>query len=551
MIYGQLHFSVCHVGYTKSNMSKDASKGGEAWFVGGGIKRRRKWPWLLALVVVAALLALWFLVPAARNGAASILGLKAEIRIVASEEGYTTDVEGNPLVSLKRFNANVNGNQLFSDGDAVIVVSDARFGDNEVSVQKEGYNSVSGTTVVSADPFLGFLGKPKPQDFIAPLVPQAEKTVLNVQDWVSGQPLIRGEFITGDRTARPNQDGEVSLLLPADEQSFNVEARFDRDYLDKTYTLNTAENNHVARVVSDGFVYSVNKKNYDIRRSYVDGSDERVFIKATKQETPALQFAVSPTGNFAVMSSTREGGKLQKLYAVDLSNADLTEIDQGKDFVLYDWSKNNLVYSHSYQTDAGARQRLRSVEVGTRNQYELGSVKGTITQVHVVDNTVLYMARQSDDKNKLVSVGIKGASERSLGTGVKSLRQTSYQSFMYQTDKNTWNALNIATNQVTAATAPSAPGNLFFASPTPQNERLVVSLEDNKKTLSRVSGTNESTRLAGGAELGGQVRFINATTVLYRQGESLFAVSVFGGEPKKIAENNDTKYPSPPFFAFY
>jgi hypothetical protein len=553
-----LVLSICVI--LKSNMSGNASKGAEAWFVGGGMKRRRKWPWLVALTILVALGAVWWLVPATRNTVANALGMKAEFRIIASEPNVGTDVDGQPLVTLRNFIAHYERRDIYSNDDTVIVISSGAFGENEVTVRKDGYASTSATLQLDADVFLGFFGQLKPAEVVAALEPTGEHLTLQAEDWVSGQPLLRGEFITGDRIARPNHDGEVSLLVTeGGAEELSVRAVFERDYLDQTFTLDLSEENHSMKAVPSGYIYTVSEGNRDIIRSRVDGSDKSVFIKATRQETPGLQFAVSPAGNFAVMASTHEGDRdsrgerVQKLYVVNLEDGSLSEVDNGYNFTLYDWSGNHLVYSHQHKPSGTNEKklRLRSVEVGTRNQYELGSVSGELYRVFVVDNTVVYATSGQRDTLVLTSVGLQGASERRLGAGIDNLHQVSYQTFAYQTDQGTWNLLNVTTNQVTSSSDPTVSEQLFFATGTPQQERLAVRYEDGEKALYRISGTNDATKIAASPDLAGQIRFINATTLTYRQGDSLYAASIIGGEPKKVAETNPTRYGTTPFFAFY
>lgn len=535
-------------------------------------KRRSLKPnkWVLVGIAVAlvVLAATWF-IPVTRYAVLNTLGMRDSIKVVSSQASS----DGSTVQSqIKNFTAEVAGQKYLSGDATEITIPSLEYGKHVVAVSKEGYASATYETVVDFDPFFGLFTKKEKNPIAAELIAQGLPVTFTVKDWTSRQSLSKGSFTFGDITAQPDEKGKVTLIIPPTaEKTVAVKAEFSEDYLGKSFEVEVNKSDQEVLFVPSAKHYFVSKRSgvYSIYSSYLDSSDIKEIVAGTNQETSSLQFAVSPSGKYGVMSSTREGRRdrngdlMQKLYWVDLSSGKLEDLDVARYIYLHDWSGDTITYSYSYQDEEANdyRQRLRSLDAATLNRYDLSSTTGGFGRVHVSVGMVLFTKQEGYNKpgfekgNTLHTVGLKGEDSRELATNIGELRQLGFERFAYETVDKKWNEISINTGEIKSTEPPREQGAVYISTQSAKNERVFINFVDGKRILMLRHDGDQEKELVSQPGLVGPVRFISATTIVYRVATPTetadYAVSTLGGEPRKVTDVTSSSYATPVFFQYY
>lgn len=531
--------------------------------------KMNKWV-LIGLAAVLVLLAAAWFVPASRYGFLNMVGARGELKI-SSVQAAAEGSKSQPKI--KNFTVDIDG-QSYDSGDSnEVVIGGQKYGAHNVVVSKQGYGSSSHNVTLDYDPLFGLFGQLQTASIRSELVAKGLPLTFLAKDWTSLTPLTKGDFTYGDITARPDSEGKVNLIVPPNSpEKVEVKANLPEGYLDKTFEVELNKQDQEVAFVPSARHYFVSKRSgvYSIYSSYIDGSDLKELVKGTNQETSSLQFAVSPSGKYGVMASTRDGRRdsngdlTQRLYWVNLSSGKLEELDTARYFTLHDWSGDTIAYSYAYQDEETKeyRQRLRSVDATTQNRYELGSTTGFFGRVNVSQGMVVFTKQEGYQKpgfekeQTVHMVGIKGEDSRELATNIGEFRQLGFERFAYQTPDKKWNEVNVNTSQIKPIDSPNEQGTVYISTENVDKERVFINFVDGKRILMlQKSDDKSSNELVAQAGLTGPIRFMNATTIIYRvvtpNETADYAVSTLGGEPRKITDVTASSYATPVFFQYY
>lgn len=515
--------------------------------------------WLIVgiVFVVALLVTVWF-VPFSRYATLNLLHIHGDIAVSAIAEGDDTS-------RIKNFAVVVDDTHYPTNQKDTLDINNLTFGTHILTVSKSGYESYTHSVTVDFDPFFGLIKRidGTTNSLIAKLKSIGTPVSFIVKDAISDTPLSEGTFTIGDITADVNTKGVVKLMVPpTDSAKVSVKGSFGGRYIDKAIDLDLHATNQTFSFVPAGRHYFVSKQAgpYSVFSANLDGSDQKQFIAGTAQETASLLFAVSPSGKYGIMVSTRDGTRddggnvLQKLYRVDLGTGALELLDQGSFFTLYDWSGDTLVYSYAYKEPKATEfsRRLKSVETSTKSLYDLGTTTGAYNRVSVVNGSVISLQTEAANQPSAASnprlkmVSVKGGNQKDLASQVTDLRHTDNDMFLYQTADKKWLRLQVSTNQVSDAAPPTTADRIFLSLTSPSGNKLqpVLDMINGQTILNVRDSSGKDQKLATAVGLGGPIRWVNETTLVYRVISGLettdYAVSTLGGMPKKI----DTPQPS-------
>lgn len=530
--------------------------------------RKRLYTTIAIAAVTFAVIVIW-LIPVTRHSFLNMLGVRGSMTIAAKQAVASAEAT---TPSLKNFTYTIDGQQKSSGDVSSVTVNGQTLGKHTIEVAKPGYAAATQDVIIDFDPFFGLFGTKKTAHVTGYLVAKGLPVAFVVKDWTSKLAISEGEYSYGDVVAKPGKDGKVSLIVPPDAgDRIAVKAEFNGSYLGKSFEVSSKDVDQEAFFVPAGRHYFVSKRSgvYSIYSSYLDGSDLKEIVKGTTQETAAVQFAVSPSGKYGIMASTRDGRRdgngnlMQRLYWVNLSSGKLEELDSAQYFNLYDWSGDTIAYSY-YHFDQSAneyRQKLRSVDAVTRNQYELSTTTGFFNLVYISHGMAVFMKQEgfgktgSEKQQTVHTVGLKGQDGRELATNIGEMRQLGFEKFAYQTADKKWNELNANTSQIRSIEPPQEQGSAYIATENSQNERVYVNFVDGKRILMLQKPNGESKELATQPGLSGPIRFINATTIVFRVITPMetadYAISTRGGSPQKITDVTASSYASPVFFPYY
>lgn len=526
------------------------------------LKSKKFWAIILAIVLVA-LIAAWLVNPS-RWWLLTTIGQRTTLTIQAIAPAE----DRQQAAKLKNVDVTVNGQAYKTNQKGEVAITDQPYGKVTIKAKKQGYADAAYEGTINFDPFFYAFGS-RNADEAAKKVDLELKAVgvpvsFKAVDYLSGQPVVAGEYSVGDLIIKPDDKGVVAFKAPAqDEDSgiVTVNTNFVGKYLDKKFDLKLNQPN-VATVsfVPGGKHYFMSKRDgaLGIYSSNLDGSGVQQLIPGTGKESQYTPFAVSPNGKHGVMASTRDGAKdskgspLQRLYVVDLEKKKLTKVDEGQRFELVDWSGEKLVYAKDQPVtdEAVPNSQLKTLEVTTHKMQDIATGRGFGRKVVSFDQIVFFQTDLIDATNLTYKTTIKRTdlktnATKELANGVNGdIIQPDFDRVAFQTQADQkWHEYNFNTGQLKDAAQPSAQNTkIFLGSPSPDGStRLMIDRIDGKFTLiakKTADGAEKELYAEGG--LGGPVRWIQDNVIVFRvvndRETADYAISTQGGAPKKITD---------------
>ncbi len=526
-------------------------------------KRPKFWFMTVAVLLVALLLA-WFIRPS-RIFLVNLVGMRSTITITTS----TLPETGQMSALIKSVTVEIDG-QTFKTNDKGQVVSKQPYGTVAISAQKAGYEAAHTSVLLDFDPFFHLLGgkndDAKVRDVKLQLKAVGVRLKFTAIDWLSGLPITRGSFAVGDIMAKPDDQGVVSFRLPAaDQKSVSVSPALGGAYIDKPFTLDFGTFPTVSFVPQGSHMF-ISKRSGSLAAytSALDGGNSAVLMASSSNETAGMNITYNPGHTYAVITTTRDlahdsqGTLLQKLYVLNIATKKLKAVDTGKWFNFADWSGDTLVYTVGERQSGKTydTQRLQSLDVTSQTKRDLSSA-AEFGQVRVALGAVVYWYGYNSGEDgadtgpELRSVPIKGGTEKNLAYSLKQLTQTSPETFAYQTGSGDWHEYNVNNGQVKNSSPPASTSRAYLANPSADGQwRLLIDKVDGVTTLMvRSVATGKESKLYASANIAGPLHWAGNNVIFRMVSTSQtadYAVSMLGGEPKKIA---DISLPVNPFLA--
>lgn len=524
------------------------------------LKSPKFWLSLVGLLVLGLVVA-WFVQPS-RWWLANIFAPKNTITITT----ITPAVGEAKASKLRSVAITVNGNTYKTDDKGQVKIADLPYGQASIKAVKAGFQTIDYGVTLDVDPFFHAFGGKAADDAARAVELSMQATGMPIAfkavDYLSGKPITDGEFAVSDVVAKPDKNGLVSLKVPGtDADKVTVSAAFGGRYIDKKFeiALNSQNASDVA-FVPGGKHYFVSKRDgvLTVYGSNLDGSDVQPIVVGTGQETNEIAFAVSPDGKYGVLSSSRDGARdakkniLQRVYVVDLSTKQLTRVDEGNTVTYADWAGEKLVYTTTnYDASNGSYPTtLRSIDAGTKRVYNFESAD-YISVSTVGSDKVLYLKYSNSGDGQASSPVLRQApmnatTMKTLGEKVNydAYLQLDFNRIAFKTGQDqTWHEYSLNNDSLKTISQPGSGSTTvrYLASAnTDGSKRLIIDQVDGKYTLfMKDTGTGAETKLYGAAGLGGPIRWIG-NTIVFRvvtsEQTADYAVSVNGGEPKKITD---------------
>jgi hypothetical protein len=511
---------------------------------------RRKKFWFTGLFfAVVVLVFAWFIAPS-RYVIVNALGLRGSITIKT-----TVQTDGSqPAALLKNVIVMLNDSQWQTDAHGALTAK-VLYGDYSVTVKKNGYSTVTQQAEVDFDPFFHLLGR-RPETTSPSLTMQLKSVgipvTIHARDWLTNNPITFGAFTIDQQVAHPNSQGDVNVTLPpTDATTINVMVAFGGGYVDKQFSIKLDGSQQTLNFVPEGKDYFVSTRGGSpaIYSSDLDGGNAAQFIAPAAGETSAMSIAVSPSGKYGVLASTRngihdsQGNALQQLFVVDLSNKNMTSVDQGQWFNFVDWQGDTLVYTVS----AGpGTQRLASVNATAATHTNLATA-ATFGIVRVALNAVIYQRNATagdataSQNPELRTVAIKGGTEKSLGYNVQQVSQLDPQTVAFQISDGTWRNYNVNTLQIKTAAAPPSATRAYLATASPDGQtRVALDTIDGKPVIiARDVGSGQEKQLYTTSGITGPLRVLDGQ-VVFRVADGTqtadYVLPLSGGAPKKMTD---------------
>lgn len=272
---------------------------------------------------------------------------------------FTQDVQVKTIDETFKLNVTdvtieLNGAKQEFKGEGPFNFSKVKAGKHTLKVSRQYYEDYS----------ISFTIKPLSKrsqvlSFDASLKPTGRPVLVTVANTISGE-AIKDVTITLDKAvATTNEKGEATVVLPSSANEGTVEVKKDGfntvSVVVAPVSTGTASK---LTLTPSGRVYYFSKRTgkIDLYSSNLDGTDAKVELAATGNETDDASLYTSPNRRWLAFNSTRDGGRsagdntlLSKVFVFDTTNGKLIAADEGDaTFSIAGWAENNrLVYSVS------------------------------------------------------------------------------------------------------------------------------------------------------------------------------------------------------------
>jgi len=478
------------------------------------------------------------IVPATRWTILNFIGFRGNLQITI-EETQTKRPITNANVKLE------DGTFSLSDTYGRVQFAQTKLGKRTVLIQKSGYGDL--TKVVSNG-----VGTTKTT---ASLKVIGIKLDFDIKNWLSKQPIQGAQLTFGKSTAKSDQSGRASLVIPpTDKNSVDVEIVAD-GYLTKTVSTELDAQSREVAMVSSQKDYFISKRDgkFDIFSSNLDGTDQHKIIEATgKEDESLLQFTINKNNKQAVLVATRDG-KIQNgkviagIYSIDLEKATLKKVDEGSDIQLLDWADVSLVYTKtdpSLNYDDPALSRVMSYNTASTKLTEIAQTN-YFSVALLAQNKIFYMPsdpyRSIQDAALTSQDIISGAKKTYLaGKQIAYATRASYNSIELQDQAGANFELQIAGGATKAIDRrPSTSLNIAM-SPNGQLAAWSDRRDGQGALLVRNLKTNEEKVIAKSAGLTSPVRFVSDDLIVVRvattQETADYVVNISNGKLSKIVD---------------
>jgi len=270
------------------------------------------------------------------------------------------------------------GKQAQTDQNGVATLSGVPVGSHQATVTKKYY------TDATSEVFVKLSGSSQGEVKLNATGRQVKAKVANK---LSGKAIEGAVVSAADTTAKTDENGETTIVLPADKDTQDVTVTAD-GFNKLTGTIKVTESDTVLpennfMLTPTGKVYFLSKRTgkINVMKSDLDGANPEVVLAATGDEDDGDTILLaSQDWKYLALKSKRSGSeKPASLYLIDTSNGDkLTTMDEGDaTFTMIGWSGHTFTYQ--VQRD--------KVQFWQPNKYSLKSYNAENGKLTVLDNT--------------------------------------------------------------------------------------------------------------------------------------------------------------------
>lgn len=496
---------------------------------------------ILMAVFVVVVLAVG-IVPGSRYFVLNAAGVRSSASVHVLDESTFQPLK-NVEVTIHGVSARTNEN-----GDAK--VDRIKLGSTRLKIERRAFAPVERNITIGwgSNP----LGEEK-------LRPTGTQYAFSVSDYLSGKSVVKAEATSGDASAFSDENGKILLTIedPTDELDISIVSEGRRT---ERLKLNgdTKDETPVKMVPARKHAYiSRREGRYDVYATYADGKEETLVLKGTGNERDDMVLVPHPSEDLAALVSTRAGKRnddgylLSDLTIIDLRTKGTETAETSERIQLSGWFGERLVY---VRVVAGAsashpkRNRLMAYHYKDDTNNELAA-SNYFNDVMAVDGRVYYAPSgvyQSGASASLFSVKADGTDRRTiLDKEVWNLFRTSYDHIAISVP-GSWYDYRIGQQSTTKLDGePASLKSLVFTNSPNGEKSLWVDTRDGKGVLIAYdTKTGEDRPLRTQSGLKNPVRWLNDSTIVYRvktDAETAdYALSLDGGEPKKVADVTNT-----------
>lgn len=316
-----------------------------------------------AVVAFAVIVGVVFAVPASRYAVAGLVVKKdVTVELVDSETGKPVSAADVSLAG-QTYKTDANGKTTFKN---------VAVGPWQVTSKKSYYEDGKTDTLVP------ILRNPDAVKFS--VVATGRQVPVMVTNKITGKPLANVEIVAGDSAAKTTENGEASIVLPADKQTVSATFKVDghNDLTADITVTEQADDKNKFAMVPAGKVYFLSKRTgkIDVMSSNLDGSEQTVVLAATGKESEyETKLFASPDWKYLALKARRENDT--KLYLITTADNKLSMLDEGASFNPVGWSGSTFVYDVYRPTVKQWESKQRSIKSYNADSKKISTLDDT------------------------------------------------------------------------------------------------------------------------------------------------------------------------------
>lgn len=498
-------------------------------------------------ILIASCVALLFLValiPNSRYFVLNTVGVRSSASVRVLDQST-----GQPL---KNVSVQVAGVENKTDNDGVAKIERIKLGSTNLKIDKRAFASKEQKVTI------GWGSNPL-GDF--EVEPTGLQYSFKITDFLSGNPIEKAEAVSGEYSAFSDEEGLAVLTIEdPGENAIEIEIQaetYRTEMLSKDKEDKTVQ--EISLVPNKKHVF-VSKRTgkYDVYKIDVDGQNEELVLSGTGNEKEDIQLFPHPDKDLVALVSTRgternkDGYLLSTLTLIDLSDDEVkTEaLATSERIQLVDWQNEYLVYVRIAEGASAAnpeRHRLVTYNSDTGSAEQIAS-SNYFNDVAMINGQIYYApSTYQGGTPGLFKVDANGEnSDRIFEQEVWSVFRTGYNSVMFSVNRD-WYEYKIDDNKVLAASgAPAVQlSRVYIDGPEDSKKTIWIDQRDGKGTIIEDNlEISEERTIYAQSGLTYPIRWMNNSTLVYRisSGQEIadYAISIDGGEPKKIVDVTNT-----------
>ncbi len=237
---------------------------------------------------------------------------------------------------------------------------------------------------------------------------------ITVTNKISGKPVANATIKAKGSSAKTNQSGQVTIVLPAGQKTI-IGTLAAEGYLTQSATVTVSQSvvkENSFSLTPTGTLYFLSKASgtIDVIKTNLDGSNRRTVLAGTgKEEEQATILLAARDWRYLAFKSRRDNDKA-KLYLIDTATDKLSELDSGDaSFNLIGWSDHRFIYEtvrDNVQYWQPKQTALKGFDAATGNLSILDETKAegngpsdyaseSIHKEYILNNLIVYIKQWS------------------------------------------------------------------------------------------------------------------------------------------------------------
>ncbi|MCA9332009.1 hypothetical protein KC968_03665 [Candidatus Saccharibacteria bacterium] len=482
-------------------------------------------------------------VPVSRYFVLNTVGVRASTNI--------TVLDKSTLQPLKNVEVTVQGVNSRTNDDGFVRLDGVKLGSAKLKIERRAFATVERQVTI------GWGSNPQGEER---LQPTGTQYAFLLTDYLSGKAVEKAEVINDDASAFSDEKGKVLLTIenPADELKITItsEGRRVEDF-SMSGDFKGERKVHMVPARKHTYISRRDQGRYDVYAAYVDGRDETLILEGTGNEREDMVLVPHPTEGLVAIVSTREGKHnedgylLSSLLIVDENTKKSKVVQTSERIQLTGWFGDRLVYVRVVSGASASnpkRNRLMAYHYKDETNNELAA-SNYFNDVMAIGDRVYFApsgAYLPEGSRGMYSIKPDGTDKKTvLDKEVWNMFQTNYGRLALAAP-NAWYRYDVKNGKISQLSGePAGLGSKVFVDSPDGKQSSWVEVRDGKGTLlihDVKDDKDKTVRVQSG--LRNPIRWLDNETIVYRVKTDLesadYAMSLTGGEPKKIADVTNT-----------